>query len=36
MKFYGRKTELEILERTFEQSKQTACFTVIMDKTICE
>lgn len=32
MKFYGRKTELEILERTFEQSKQTACFTVMIGR----
>ena len=32
MKFYGRKTELEILERTFEQSKRSSCFTVMVGR----
>ncbi len=32
MKFYNRTQELEILERTWEQSKQNACFTVMVGR----
>ena len=32
MKFYGRQVELETLERTFERSKQSACFTVMVGR----
>lgn len=32
MKFYGRETELKILEQTYEQSKKSACFTVMVGR----
>lgn len=32
MKFYNRTQELEILRRTWEQSKQSACFTVMIGR----
>lgn len=32
MKFYNRTQELEILRRTWVQSKQSACFTVMIGR----
>ena len=32
MKFYNRTQELNILGRTWEQSKQSACFTVMVGR----
>ncbi|KAA6306948.1 hypothetical protein EZS27_041388, partial [termite gut metagenome] len=32
MKFYDRKTELETLNRNGEQSKKSACFTVMVGR----
>lgn len=32
MKFYNRTKELELLERTFEQSRKSSCFTVMVGR----
>ena len=32
MKFYNRKKELDVLSRTLEQSKRSACFTIMVGR----